>query len=628
MLLLLRNKKIFYKIFEFNRMNKTDFIAEERVAASINKASNILQPNRWKKVNLNFICKSLSELMHELLITPVAIRKKEGYTHFELTADNKSICYHFNGIHQSMDYWIIDKQTLRKTENGAEANELNAIDFFIELQHTIGITSNNLTRFIEEIYKGLYADCFILAKTKLSADELADASYQQLEQQMDGHPWLLMNKGRMGFSHSDYLQYAPEAGKPLKLLWLAVSRSSSNFNCMNNFSYDQLITEELGEESIHEFNEFLCLNELAPADYFLMPVHEWQWNNKLVFMFAGEIASKHIVPVGFSSDSYFAQQSIRTFFNVNHPERCYVKTALSILNTTLYRGLSPDKLKVAPMMAQWVSTIMENDEFLKKTGFVLLNEMATLSYVHPHYKQIQGVPYQYKEMLGVIWRESVMKYVKENEKPISMAGLLYIDTNNKPLLLSLIEKSGIDTAQWINAYLHAYLQPVLHCFYRHQLFFVPHGENVILLLRDHVPVRIILKDFVEEVQLAPEAYGQVRKEIREILFEIPEDHVTLFIFTDIFDGFFRYLSSILSTYLDYQEQLFWKQVAEIITDYQQQFPDLSSIYKRYDLFAPYFQRFCLNRFRLVTAGYQENADAPAVAPFAGVLENPITAYKK
>lgn len=608
-------------------MNKTGLITNESISKTVFKASRTLETNRWKEVNRAFISKSLAELMHELLIAPSVIKQETTYTFFELSTDNEYITYEFKGAHHAMDYWVIVPESIKKIEKGNEISELNAIDFFIELQQTIGITSSNLTRFTEEVYKGLYADCYIATKNKLLSDELADASYQQIEQQMDGHPWLIMNKGRIGFNYSDYIHYAPEAGNAVRLLWIAVSRSMSRFNSMNHLKYDELMAIELDEETRSHFNETLLLSGVAPADYFYMPVHEWQWNNKLIFMFANEIALKNIIPITFSDDNYFAQQSIRTFFNATHPFKHYVKTSLSILNTTLYRGLSPDKLQVAPMMAEWVYSIIGNDDFLKKSGFILLKEVATLSYIHPHFSRISGAPYQYNEMLGVIWRESVMKYA-DNEKPVTMAGLLYVDTDKKPLLGSFIEKSGLSVSQWVKAYLDAYLRPLIHCFYKHQMFFVPHGENVILLLKDYIPTRMVLKDFVEEVQLAPGAYHATAKEIRKVLYEILEEDVTLFIFTDIFDGFFRYFSAILSHHLNYEEELFWKQVADVINDYQHTFPEMEKRYKQYDLFVSDFRRFCLNRFRLVTSGYQESADAPAVPPFAGTLENPIAAYKK
>ena len=609
-------------------MNKTGLIANETIAKTVFKASRMLETNRWQHVNRAFICKSISELMHEVLITPKILRSQNNITRFELLTDQEDTSYEFSGFHKAMDYWSIDAGSIKKLKKGVEINEFNAMDFYIELQQTIGIPSSNLTHFLEEVYKGLYADCFIAAKEKLTADALADTSYQQLEKQMEGHPWLIMNKGRIGFNYTDYTQYAPEVGNAVKLLWLAVSRNMAIFTCMDHLSYDELISTELDEEAISHFNETLLLSGLNPVDYFYMPVHDWQWNNKLVFLFSNEIALKNIVPITYSDDTYYAQQSIRTFFNATHPEKHYVKTSLSILNTTLYRGLSPDKLKVAPMMAHWVSAIIQNDDYLKQTGFVLLNEVATISYAHPHFKQIKGVPYQYNEMLGAIWRESVIKYTREGEKPITMASLLYIDDHKKPLLASFIEKSGLSIKHWIEAYLKAYFQPLIHCFYRHQLFFCPHGENTLLLLQNYIPTRMVLKDFVEEVQVAPEVYHATTMNIRKILYEIPEEDVTLFIFTDIFDGFFRYLSSVLSTHLNYDEQDFWKQVANIINNYQLKFPDLSERYKKYDLFAPDFKRFCLNRFRLVTSGYSDSSESPALSPFAGIIENPISRYKR
>jgi siderophore synthetase component len=600
----------------------------ESIAKHVLKASRVLETDVWLKINRAFICKSLSELMHEMLIAPLALKKEGTTIHFELSTDNASIAYQFSGRHKTMDYWVIDEASIKKVSKDKSDQQLNGITFFIELQQTIGITSYNLARFIEEVYKGLYADCYLYKKGKLSADELADAGYQQIEQQMEGHPWLIMNKGRIGFNYTDYTHYAPEAGAPVRLLWLAVSRSKSRFTCMNGLSYETLLSHELEAKTLNHFNELLLLGGVDPLDYHYMPVHEWQWNNKLLFFYANEIAMKHIIPITYGDDGYFAQQSIRTFFNYTHPEKNYVKTAVSILNTTLYRGLSPEKLKVAPMMAQWVSSIIQKDDFLKRSGFILLNEVATLSYPHPDFSCISGAPYQYNEMLGVIWRESVMKYAKKDERPVCMASLLYLDPSKKPLIAAWIERSGLNAEEWINAYLKVYLKPLIHCFYRHRMFFVPHGENVILLLRDHVPARMVLKDFVEEVQLAPDAYHETAPEIRNILYEIPQEDVTLFIFTDIFGGFFRYLSALLSSLLNYDELLFWKQVADVINEYQQEFPDLHERYQKYDLFASDFRRFCLNRFRLVTSGYQESADAPTAPPFAGTLKNPIAMYKR
>jgi siderophore synthetase component len=609
-------------------MNETNSVINKQIAKEKYAVSRVLEKTRWNEINRLLICKSISELMHELLITPFILQEKNDVITFKLKTDDYETCYIYKGTHRAMDHWVIDAASIKKIKKNEAVNELNAIDFYIEMQQAIGIQSSNLIKFIEELYKGLYADCFIAYNGKLTADEMTQASFQQIERQMDGHPWLIMNKGRLGFDYLDYNEYSPEAGKPIKLIWIAVSKSMATFNCMHHLNYDTLISNELDTHTLHSFDTSLSLQGFNPDNYFYMPVHEWQWNNKLIFLFASEIAVKNIIPISIGEDTYLAQQSIRTLFNSSNPGKNYVKTSLSILNTTLYRGLSPDKLKIAPMMAEWVNEILQKDVYLKSSGFILLNEVATLGYTHPHFKKIDGAPYQYNEMLGVVWRESIMNYTRKDEQPVTMASLLYQDDEKKTFVSSLIEKSGLEVSQWVNSYLEAYLKPLIHCFYRHQMFFVPHGENVILLLRNYVPKRMILKDFVEEVQLAPEAYDAINKEIQNVLYKIPEADVPLFIFTDIFDGFFRYLSSLLHMHLGYDEMHFWKQIARIILDYQSQFPELHARYKKYDLFAPHFRRFCLNRFRLVTSGYTENAHSPAEPPFAGVIENPISRYKK
>ena len=597
----------------------------QRLAQHIYKSAAVLDTLSWEKVNRKFICKSITELMHEVLIKPLLIKTVNDINFFELTTDIPTVKYYFKAVSKSLDHWQVFPESVSKIAEGKEM-KLNGLDFFMEMQHIIGIKPHTFAHFLEEIHRTLYADCFIEKKFKLYSDELADADYQQIERQMTGHPWLIMNKGRIGFNYDDYIHYAPEAQSSTKLLWIAVHHAYAAFNSIARLSYAHLIETELGTELMNEFNEIIYLKGLDVNDYYLMPVHEWQWNNKLIFLFASEIAEKRIIPMAFGNDEYNPQQSIRTLYNKTMPQKYYVKTALTILNTTLYRGLSPAKLKVAPMIATWVEKKLEKDPFLEACGFTLLNEVATISYTHPYFNNIKEAPYQYTEMLGVIWRESITSKLVPKEKPVTMAALLYIDAAGKPLIQSFIQKSGLSVEKWIAAYLSAYFNPLLHCFYKHQMFFLPHGENTIVVLKDYVPVRIVLKDFVEEIQLAPDAYRATADHIRNILYEIPEEDVTLFVFVDIFVGVFRYLSALLSTHLGYKEELFWQQVAAVINDYQQQFPELETFYKRYNLFVPEFRRFCLNRFRLVTFGYGESSSIPSAPPYAGLIKNPISAF--
>ncbi len=67
------------------------------------------------------------------------------------------------------------------------------------------------------------------------------------------------------------------------------------------------------------------------------------------------------------------------------------------------------------------------------------------------------------------------------------------------MVSALIERSGLAPAEWLRRYFEAYLVPLVHCLYAYELAFMPHGENVILVLEDGVPVSAVMKDIAEEI---------------------------------------------------------------------------------------------------------------------------------
>lgn len=577
----------------------------------------------WDKVNLNYIAKSITELMHEKLAEPeITGIDEDGLTHFILKTDHKDIYYTFSANHRSLDYWHIQKDTLKKFDDGKTVPVNNAPAFFTEMQQTFGIKSFTLAHFVEETLNTLYADAYIHEKGRLTASELADADYQTIEHQMDGHPWATINKGRIGFNHNDQGKYAPEAGQEIQLAWLAVHKERADFKSLVSINETDFYIEELGTGQFDEFNQLLIDKALNPANYLFIPVHEWQWNNKIVLQLAHDIASQYIVPLSLGNDKYMCQQSIRTFFNTSNPRKHYVKTAISILNTSIYRGLSPKKLAIAPRVTAWAKDMLNGDHYLRQTGVVLLGEVATVGYKHPQYSAIPQSPYQYQEFLGVIWRESAENYLQSGEKIMTMASLLYVDDEGKSLVGAMIEKSGITTAAWLKAYLNAYLKPVLRIFYKHAFFFSPHGENTILVMKDYIPQRIIIKDFVEEIVLTEESKAKLPEDLVDVLREIEDELAPLFILSGIFDAVFRYLSNVFHTYIGFEEQEFWSMVANTILEFQDENPELALKYSKFDLFVPEFTRVCINRVRLLTHGYNESTDVP-VPELIGTLVNPV-----
>jgi siderophore synthetase component len=149
------------------------------------------------------------------------------------------------------------------------------------------------------------------------------------------------------------------------------------------------------------------------------------------------------------------------------------------------------------------------------------------------------------------------------------------------------------------------------------------------VLRDGVPTRVILKDLVEEVQVSRRHWHELPAELRGLLYDLDEQLIPLFILTDVFDGFFRYLSDVLATHCGLPEARFWRLVAGVVQDYQDEHPELAARFERYDLFCDEFPRYTLNKYRLVYHGYAEVAlNVHDLSPrFAGTLRNPLSAYR-
>ncbi len=592
-----------------------------------NKEITFINPQTWGIVNKYLVKKAISEFTHELIFSPIARQSDiEGdWNVYELTSDDTEVSYQFKAKKFLLDHWYIDIDSIKKHRNNVEES-IDAMVFITEFRKTLQIPDEFLATYLEEITSTLISAAYKYENEKLSSEELASLGFQEIEHSMsEGHPCFVANNGRIGFNIRDYHKYAPETNNPFKIIWIAAHKNYATYTAVEGYEYNDLLINELGIAKINEFNETLEKLQLAKSDYIFMPVHPWQWTNKLVHVFASDIANKNIVLLGDSNDDYSAQQSIRTLFNLTNPKKLYTKTSLSILNMGFVRGLSPYYMQSTPYITKWINELLESDTYLQDVGFEMLGEVATVGY-HNHYYEVLGKTNPHNKMLSALWRESPLSKIKENQKVATMAALLHIDKNNNSLLAELIKSSGIKADLWIEKYLRAYFQPLIHCFYKYELVFMPHGENIIMVLENNQPVSILMKDITEEVIVFNEE--MYLPEHADRLFTKTSDKMKILsIFTDIFDCIFRFLGQILETHCDFSEDKFWELVAKSILEYQEKHPEYSDKYERYNLFVSEFDRCCLNKLQLSNTKQMLNlADPIESLKLSGVLENPIAKY--
>ncbi len=592
-----------------------------------------LTPELWAEANRLLIRKALAEFAHERLITPEPLGDelpkalgptRPGETLFRVRADEGPVEYLFTASRLALDHWQVYPESISR--RGAEGQlPLDALDFFLDLRSSLGLSDAILPVYLEEISSTLSGTAYKLTKPQITSAELARSGFQAIETGMtEGHPCFVANNGRLGFGIHEYLAYAPETASPVRLLWLAARRDRATFTAGAGLDHETLMRDELGGPALDRFAAQLAERGLDLADYLLLPVHPWQWWNKLSVTFAAEIAQERLVLLGEGDDDYLAQQSIRTFFNTSDPAKHYVKTALSVLNMGFMRGLSAAYMEATPAINDWLAGLIAADDTFRAARFSIIRERAAIGYHHEQYERATDRYSPYRKMLAALWRESPVPSLEPGERLATMASLLHTDHTGASFAGALIAESGRAPAEWLRGYLDAYLVPVLHSFYAYDLVFMPHGENVILVLgEDGTVSRAIFKDIAEEIAVMdPDAV--LPPAVERIRADVPAELRLLSVFTDVFDCFFRFLNAALATEGILEESVFWRTVAECVTAYQDSHPELADRFKQDDLFAPDFALSCLNRLQLRdNAQMVDLADPAGALQLVGTLANPI-----
>ncbi|MGW1083403.1 IucA/IucC family protein [Kitasatospora sp. NPDC002522] len=558
-----------------------------------------LTPEHWQAAGRAMLAKLFAEFAYEELLAP----RPDGDRYLiELPA----AAYRFTARRGAYGSWRVDPASI---EGGDDP-----LRFLQQARHTLGLSGDTTGHLVRELTATLIADAHHQA-TALTAAELADLDHVALEGRQTGHPWIVPNKGRIGFSASDAAQWAPEARLPRRLPWLAVHRDLATFRgdeTIYDTELDPGFRDQLGERA----EEFL-----------LLPVHPWQWDETVVGLFAPWIASGAIIPLPSDGDLRLPQQSIRSFFNLSRPDRCTVKLPLAILNTLVWRGLPTERTLAAPAVTAWIHGLRDRDPFLRdECRVILLGEIASVAVEHPLYRDLPDAPYQYKELLGAIWREPLGRHLEPGERARTLAALLQTGSDGRALAAELVTRSGLTPRAWVGRLFATMLPPLLHFLYRYGTVFSPHGENAIVVFDEHdVPVRLAVKDFVDDVNISAHPLPELADlpaDVADVLLREHPDYLCQFLHSGLFIGVYRYLAPLLEEQLGLPEQEFWELLRAEILACQQRFPELADRHRLFDLLTPAIDRLCLNRNRLLLDGYRDRPNRPHAAVH-GQVANPL-----
>ena len=579
----------------------------------------------WEQANRKLLAKSLGELCWEELFTPELLSTElASEQQWQLTLQN-GVSYQFQAWRNIWDQLVVEPSSIERTP---ALSSCCVRQFYIDACNELGMSAATLANLLEELANTLMADCQVLEAQSLPASELVHLPDDELQVFLDGHPKLAANKGRMGWGLDDFQRYGTESSSTFQLSWLAVNRSNCQLALSPDFEEQALYQAVLDESELSHLQQALKDEGISLEQYLLLPVHPWQWLNKLAPHFAAELANRNIVFLGAFGDHMKPLQSLRTLANADRPEQPHIKLPLTILNTSCYRGIPGRYITAGPVISKWLAEIASRDPVFSQRRAIILQEPAGAFYPHPLYEQIKDSPYRFQEMLGCIWRESVASHLEADERSLLMSALFQKDANGFPLICEYIHLSGLSTDEWLQQLFDKVVVPLYHLQCRYGVGLVAHGQNITLVLKDWKPARVALKDFQGDLRLTETDYPEqegLSQDVKDILGRLPEKYLVHDLLTGHFVTVLRFISTVLAEQ-NYPEERFYQILGSTLQQYMGEHPELKNRFALFDLFTPKIERICLHRVRF-KLGYDDSAERPVPA-LGTPLNNPIDLASK
>lgn len=559
----------------------------------------------WLKVNRALAAKALGELSYEQLLKPAEL--ETGL--YELTLES-GIRYRFRAWRTVWDYLRVRPDSLQRVEKGASLAVESAGQFFVDASAELGMSEITLGNFLEEMQNTLFSDLCLEEKTAgLTAEEISGWPGWKAQSVLNGHPKILLNKGRIGWGGGDLEKFAPESQASFQLHWIAVEESLAQASGLPNRA---LLLESMGAAEAEKFS--------LPG-FVILPVHPWQWERVIRLHFAGEIAEGKIRYLGAAGDEYRPQISLRTLSNATRPGKMDIKLPLTILNTSAIRGIPAKYTQAAPEISAAVARICAEDEVLSAANATALKDPAGASVSQPVFAQVKGAPYRYHEQLGAIWRESTASCLSEGEDAVMTGALFHQDGEGRSLIGAYIRRSGLSPEAWLKLYFEKVVVPLYHLQLRYGIGLVAHGQNVVLRLKAYAPSGVFLKDFQGDLRITNQENPLRRKYLGEgeaKLDRLPPHHLIHDLLTGHFLTVLRFVSALLEEQDGFPERDFYGVLAEVLEAYHAHQPPSA---EGTSLLAEKVARVVLNKVRF-SIGYSDSAERP-VPMVAEELLSPI-----
>ncbi|RLU00647.1 IucA/IucC family protein [Ketobacter sp.] len=348
-----------------------------------------------------------------------------------------------------------------------------------------------MARFLERIIESHRNLEMLLALRDVEMDKLyrQPLSFVEAEQALlAGHAVHPAPKVRQPMTLTEAVQYGPEGGAGFALAWMLVRHERVHYHSADGVTLSQRVQQLIESDDLlsADYND-------VPDGYTLIPAHPWQLARlRSLPALQQAFADHHIIALPPQGRRWHATSSMRSLYAEAAPYM--LKFSLSVRLTNSVRHLQPQQAARGVLISKALATAT-GQQFLRRfSQFDILQEPA-----HVCLLDDAGEPLA-ESML--VFRENLIREQADRQYNV-LAALTQDHPMGEPCrLTSLVQEVALqqrlDLAQaalvWFAAFLDVAIKPLLLAQADYGLLLGAHQQNIVLGLRDGLPVHSYFRD--------------------------------------------------------------------------------------------------------------------------------------
>lgn len=387
---------------------------------------------------------------------------------------------------------------------------------------------------------------------------------------MRDRPFHPTSRAKRGWSDEEYRAYSAEYGQTFGLDWFAVRRDYIQASTEKNIA--DFILDDAEKASLQQAANHAGIDGQR---YLLMPVHPWQTDRVLPAYYREELAQQICVPVVRGLGEFRPTSSVRALAPSDR-QRYHVKVPIGIYSLGALRLLPPRYLHNGAEGQRLLASVMEKDEWLKKR-LRLCDETNWWGYHDP-----AGDPFADKPgHLACLIREYPADLLHDEAvQLIPMSALAVVDPHGKNTLFATwlrarfgSEAGVAEALQLFREVCRMLIGTSLRLF-RYGIMPEIHGQNVMLIVRDHQITGLLLRDHdtirLHLPWLAAEGLQEPAYRIKpgtpnSLINETPEQLLSYFQTLGVQVNLYAIADALMTAYA-LEEAAFWRMIASVVRE--------------------------------------------------------------